>query len=383
MSESYFPLGIAEGPAFLGRHEEIRRLSANIEQGRHTLLLSPRRYGKTSLARHVIYGMNDIFCEIDLFLAIDEYAVETRLTRGIESIIQKLSHKKEKWLQLLLDFFKKSDQTWTIGFKGAQLQLKPNHHSDVPGNILDLFNALETMLSKQQKKAVVFIDEFQEITKIKTGKAIEGAIRHFAQASKQVVFIFSGSSRHLLLDMFNNRSRPLYKLCDWITLSRLDAKLYQSYLNKIAQKTLGSPLTEAVFDEIVTLSQCHPEGIYALCGQLWLLENNKKSFEKQDVQAAWKKHISEHIKQTRTMLSANSTGQMKVLILIAQGVTQQLTGKDAQKKLDLTSPSIVKALQTLEAEDLIERNSEGAYIIIDPVVKSSLLELYADYFELC
>ncbi len=380
MNSQYFPLGVAEGHAFLGRKEEIRQLMYNINQGRHTLLLSPRRYGKTSLARHTIQNKY-IFSEIDLFLAIDEYAIEARFTSGVESIIQTTSDKKKKWFDLLLGFFKNLDQTWTIGFKGMQLELKPNNHHDIPGNLLQLFNALEFMLSKQKKKVVLFVDEFQEISKINMGKAVEGAIRHFAQAAKHVIFIFSGSSRHLLLDIFGNRSRPLYKLCDWITLSRLDRNLYQNYLNKVAQQTFGMPLTEEVFNEIMTLSECHPEATYALCGQLWSVASNKKILVKHDVQKAWEDYVAKHLKQTRQILSANSSGQLKILVLIAMGITKGITGKDSQNKIGLTSPSISKALQVLEAEDLVEKDADGFYSIIDPVIKTTLLKFYSDYLR--
>ncbi len=245
---------------------------------------------------------------------------------------------------------------------------------------MQLFNALEFILSKQKKKVVIFVDEFQEINKINMGKAIEGAIRHFAQAAKYVIFIFSGSSRHLLLDIFGS-SRPLYKLCDWIILSRLDRNLYQSYLNKVAQQTFGKPLIEEVFNEIMTLSECHPEATYALCGQLWSKAANKQTLVKQDVQKAWEDYITKHLKQTRQILSTYSSGQLKVLMLIAMGIKKGITGKDSQAKLGLTSPSISKALQLLEAEDLIEKNVDGFYSIIDPVIKTTLLKFYSDYLR--
>ena len=101
-----------------------------------------------------------------------------------------------------------------------------------PENILDALNALEHILVKKKQKAVLFIDEFQEIVKLPIGKAVEGAIRHFAQESKYLSLIFSGSNRHILLSMFVDRSRPLYQLCDRINLGRIDSKYYKEYLNK-------------------------------------------------------------------------------------------------------------------------------------------------------
>lgn len=382
MNEDYFPLGIAQGHAFLGRENEAHQLVQNIAQRRHTLLLAPRRYGKTSLARYAIQMSQCIYTEIDLFLAIDESAVESCFITGIESLIQTVSGKKEQWFHLLVDYFKHAEHTWTVGFKGLQLELKPQNHNDIPRNILEILNALEYVLSKQKKQVVVFIDEFQEISKIPMAKSIEGAIRHFAQSCKHVVFIFSGSSRHLLLDIFGSRSRPLYKLCDWISLSRLEKVYYQKYLRKVGKKTFQAVLPDETFDEIIRISACHPEATYALCGQLWALCAPKNKIpQKNDVENAWEIYIKTHLKQTRQILSGCSSGQLKILIMIATGYTKNLSGKNSQSLMGISSAAISKALHVLELEDYIEKEETENYRIVDPVIKSTLLIYYSDYLR--
>lgn len=381
MSEQYFPLGIAEGIAFLGRSNEADKLTGNLRNGRHSLLLSPRRYGKTSLARHVIHDADVPYSEIDLFLAVDEVSIETCFLQAVESLIQKVSETPEQWFQTLLNFFKKAEKKWTIGIKGLQLELKPESRLNVADNILSALNAVEHVLAQKEKRAVIFVDEFQEINKVKDSKALEGAIRHFAQASKQLVFIFSGSSRHLLVDIFGNRSRPLYTLCDWISLSRLDSTLYKTYINKIALQTWQQELAAETLDAIVTITECHAEATYGLCANLWQHSQNlKQAPDALMVQTVWDMYVNDHLKQTRLALSGLSSGQIKMLILIASGVNKGLTGKEAQKKMNLTSPSIVAALNVLEAEDFIEKVEAGDYWrIIDPIIKSTLIVSYAGY----
>jgi len=379
MFNRYFPQGIAEGEAFLGRKEEAGRLADNLMCGRHTLLLAPRRYGKTSLARHEIRKIKYAHTEIDLFLAIDQRSIEARFLSGIEELIQKVSDTPSQWIHALMNFFRKSEKKWTIGIKGVKLELKPEDHHDIAGNILLSLQALEHVLAKKQRRAAIFIDEFQEISKIHEGKEIEGAVRHFAQASKYVVFIFSGSSRHLLLDMFGDNSRPLYSLCDWINLNRLEPDLYRRYLNKIANKTWGKPLEESALQSIIDCTECHPEYVYMLCANVWQqssLKNNSPA--KKDVANAWDLYVKEHLKQTRIMLSNLSAGQLKILILIALGYNREMTGKVIQKKINITSPSIVAALNVLENQDMIEKNEDGSYRAIDPAVKTTLVNYYRD-----
>lgn len=380
--DQYFPQGVAQADAFLGRQEETDKLLANINTGRHTLLLSPRRYGKTSLVRHALTQTNHPYIETDLFLAIDEKAIETRLLDGIQSLIQSFSEKPEQWLNTLINFFKKSNKKWTIGFKGVKLELQPNNNQDVAGNLLEVFNALEHILSHKKQRAVIFIDEFQELGKIKTGKTIEGAIRHFAQASKYLVFVFSGSNRHALIDIFGTRARPLYSLCDWVTLQRLTPQIYFTYLNHIANLTWKQSLPNDVLTAITDLTECHPEITYGFCANLWQYCISKQTPPSIDlIPNIWNSYVLERVKQTKLTLAEISAGQLKILILIATGTNIKLTGKEIQKKINLTSPTIVGALNTLEKEDFIEKINDGSYRIINPVIKATLTSYYSNYLD--
>ena len=176
----------------------------------------------------------------------------SKLLKGVRDLIQQVSDTPEQWFKTLRNYFNRLNKKWIIGIKGFYLELQPNDHSSIAENILDALNALEYILKKQNKKAILFIDEFQEIIKIKEGLAIEGAIRHFAQESKHLVFIFSGSNRHMLQSMFGDRTRPLYNLCDRLNLDRIDSSYYKKYLGYVSQKTWGEPIKRQFFDKIIT-----------------------------------------------------------------------------------------------------------------------------------
>jgi hypothetical protein len=381
MFERYFPLGIAAGESFLGREKEIQRLRTNIMHGLHTLLISPRRYGKTSLVKYVIDLVKYPHVEIDLFVAQNEFSIEQKFLKGIQSIINQVDS-PEKWFQTLVNFFKKSHKVWTVGIKGLQLELTPESHKDIPENILEALSALEYILSKKKQRAIIFIDEFQEIANIKISRAIEGTIRHFAQSSKYVIFIFSGSSQHLLKHMFDDKTRPLYALCDQIKLSRLLPENYLAYLNKIAKKTWRKKLPELVFKRIFELTECHPRYVYYLCMSLWEYTSSSKNLPKlEDVDKAWKALVSERIKDTREILFKKPMGQIKILSLISLGHTREITGKDAQYKLGMSGSAIVQSLKILEEEDYVEKLENHSYKIVDPLLRSIFIHYGSDYFS--
>src|SRR5690606_35752077 len=135
----------------------------------------------------------------------------------------------DQTLNIVRTFFKKRDSKWMIGTQGVNLVLIPSEHSDTATNIMDALLALENLLRQKKKRAVIFLDEMQEIGEVAEGKGIEGAIRHVAQETKYLSFVFSGSNRHLLSRMFFHKSRPLYKLCDKIVLERIPEADYKKH----------------------------------------------------------------------------------------------------------------------------------------------------------
>jgi AAA+ ATPase superfamily predicted ATPase len=380
MLDQYFPLGLAEGDAFIGRKQEIERLKKNIQQGYHTLLLAPRRHGKTSLAKKVITSEKYPWVEIDFFVASNELSIEQNILKGVLFILEQLDA-PERWLKILIDFFKKASKTWSVGIKGIKLELKPEHHKDVPGNILEALSALEHILQKTQKRVVLFFDEFQEISKLENNTAIEGSIRHFAQSSKYVVFIFSGSNRHMLQHMFCNESRPLYALCKEIFLTRLAPEEYCLYLNKIAKKTWKTPLANEVFEKIIEYTQCHPRYVYTLCMHLW---DHTESFVKgpsvENVSTVWQIMIEERVKDFREILAKRPQGQIKILSLVALNEVDELSSQLAQSKLQMSSSAIVQATKILVGDDYLEKSANGRYKIIDPLLKDIFIRYGSDYF---
>lgn len=265
--------------------------------------------------------------------------------------------------------------------KGLQLELIPENHKDIPENILDALRALEHILEKKKQRAVLFLDEFQEIAKIKISREIEGAIRHFAQKSKHVVFIFSGSSRHMLKHMFDDKSRPLYALCDEINLERLSKENYQPYFNKVAQRTFKKNLSNEACDKIIELTECHPRYVYLLCVFLWdYCLHEKKSPDVIAVQKTWELLLQDKLKDFREVLSQKTIGQIKLLTLIALGHAKELTGQNAQAKLGVSGSAITQGLNLLEKEEYIERLPDRTYRIIDPLLKEVFIRYGADYF---
>ena len=372
MKKSFFPQGVASGQAFLGREQEKDQLKANIEFGHHTLLVAPRRFGKTSLARHVLTQLDLPYEELNFFLSRSAIAVERKIRKCIQIVLGRNQTQLEKLLSHMKAYFTQANKHWTFGFKGlAEIELIPDREDDAAENIYTALCLLDNTLTALDQSVVLFLDEIQEIDLLKEGKQIQGAIREFAQQSESVTFIFSGSNRRLLAHMFDDDSMPLFELCERIQLKKIDTKIYQQYINHAAKQSFNRALGADVMDKIFAVSECHPKRVYNLCHQLWLL-NKSGQFTMDDVDNCWSHIIEMRLPDVRMKLAHLNTSQLKVITAIAVGFEGAITGRENQHRLELSSAAIATALKRLEDEAIVSKQT-AEYQIIDPLIKCVLV----------
>lgn len=374
---NYFPLGLAKGKAFCNRVMERKQLKTNIERNKHTIVISPRRYGKSSL---VLFSMNEAafpYERVDLFVAVSSKTIEDQILKGVKNLISKVTTAPEQAVSFITHYIKKLKSKWIVGTDGINLELIPDKDVEPAINIMESLLILEDILAKKKKAAVFFIDEFQEIGVLANDTGITGAIRHVAQECENIRFVFSGSNRHILATMFDDRTSPLYMLCDRITLERISANDYTQYLDKVAMETWKKKLDQTVMDEIFRLTERHPYYMNVLCDKLWVYHAENVPCIGL-VNTVWSDYILQEESKIAKELSLLSTSQKKILIAVAQGIYTDLTSKDNLNKFNLTSAAIVKSLKLLEEHDYLNKNKTGTYYIVDPLIKSSLQLFYPD-----
>ena len=180
----------------------------------------------------------------------------------------------------------------------------------------------------------------------------------------------------LLKKIFNDRTRPLYSLCDEIRVDRIATSYYEAYLLEVSQKSFNKPLATSTIERILELTDRHPRYVYLLCTEVWMrCEDRLPSID--DVNASWHEYVMQKYKDVRIELSGRAGVQLKLLTEISAGNNKQLSSQENQMTLSLTSSAIVQALQVLEKLDYVERNDTGEYRVIDPLIRSALLYAYS------
>lgn len=365
-----FPLGKAYGDAFCNRLNETKKLVGNIESGKHTFLVAPRRYGKSSLCEHAFKQINFSWFKVDFHLAIDEKDVERILINGVIELIGRSIGSVDKLIHIIKKQAKKLQPKFAFGSDHMKLELALSNDSSPAENIAEALLILEKLLKEKNRQAVFLLDEFQEIGTMKDGRAIEGAIRHVAQETQHLALIFCGSNPHLLQNMFEDERRPLYKLCRKLVLDRMGQEHYDVHINHVSEGLWGSKLDAEVFDKVMELTERHPYYVNYLCDALCSDCESLPTLA--DVEKAWDSVVDEERSDLIKDFSSLANNQRRVMIHIANYGGVNIFSTESAKKMDISVNSISRAVSTLIEKDYIEK-SGTEYRLIVPAYRPLLL----------
>ena len=365
-----FPLSIAFNNAFCNRTEELSRLTMYIEHHRPVLLVSPRRYGKTSLALRAIESTRLPYAHIDLFSSVDEQDIERAVLKGVGSLISKLESLPKKALKLASELFEGTHIRVVLTQIGVEVEISRDNDKKPAYRIQEILEKLEKLSLKVNKKMVIFFDEFQCIREIATDHALEGVFRQMAQQTKAISFIFSGSNRHLLNELFEDRNRPFYKLCERITLDRISEEKYIPHIQAAAKTKWKMHFSAEELSAIFNKSQRHPYYVNLLCSRLFT-KKEKPNIE--EINRLWSQYVIEERSNVASEIDLLSKNQKKLLIMLArERGTNAPLGQVFIRVSNISKATVEQSLGFLQKRDYVYQNDMGCYKVLDPLIAAVL-----------
>ncbi len=362
----YFPAGIAQDAAFVNRFEERKSLTKGMIANQHTLLMAPRRYGKTSLLTQVALEVGYPFCSMDLLSIHDEASVVDIFLDKVGRLVMELLPPVQKAREKLLSIFKNMSPELTLSALGQKLSLKMPKGGN---NISNLFLKLDEVAVTFEKRAIVFIDEMQQVGFLENGHSIEALIRHAVERSKNITYCFSGSSRHLLRKMFGNAARPLYRLCSMMEIGRIAEEHYKPHLKNLSRQRWGQEMSDMVFEKIMEMTEAHPFYVNVLCQNVWL-EEEILSVDK--IEMIWDRYVKGNRGVIVDDILGLTLNQKKVLSALAESPITEIYSGETMLAFKLTPGSVKRVIQSLLEKDLIYMN-KNAYCVLDPAIHYYLL----------
>ena len=361
--QEYFPQGVAIDESFCNRIKEKKALRTSIESNEHIVLVAPRRHGKTSLLAKVLTENDFPGISMDFFFVLTQAEVVKTISDGVSNIITQLLPKSQKTCKQLLKAAMALNPKLTFNLLGQKLEISTRQTTEK--TISELLLALDQFAGKAKKSCVVIFDEFQQIGELKENHAVEAAIRHAVERSQYVSYIFCGSKRHLLNEMFSDKSRPLYHLCDLMTIERIDSAAYHDFINQRAKKRWKKLLNTDALEEITHLTENHPYYVNALCRRLW---RGDKLPDLSEIRTIWNDYVNQQGVWITDDLSRLSLNRRKVLTALAIQNTKEPQGQEFSNRVSLAPSAIKKCLDDLKKLDVIYLKPDGYYNVLDPAV---------------
>lgn len=365
--EKSFVYGIAVTDYnFTGRKEETRRLMANFEGGINSILISPRRWGKTSLVDHVHRQLKDsdiIIVQLDIFGCKTEYDFYNALA---VAVLKQTASKVQLWMDEARDFLVRL--TPKIGIPidpvseiSVSLGITPETHS--PEEIL---NMVEVIAKRKNRHVVVCIDEFQQVGEFENTKQVQARLRSAWQHHHFTSYCLYGSKRHMMSKIFFNRSMPFYQFGDLLWLEKLPVSDWMDYIISHFEAT-GRHISEQMVERICEAVDNYPSYVQHLSSILLNHLPQGGTVTEDMMPSAVSELISTNEALYMQQIEPLSGYQMNLLKAIVSGIHSGYNEKRVRSQFDLGSPSnMVRLRSALIERDLIYSEMRQLYIT-DPV----------------
>jgi len=348
---------------FTNREMEVKKLTSNFQNRINTIIVSPRRWGKSSLVEKVAGQVRSKTIKvviIDLFGMRTEEEFYNALANAV---IKATSGKTEEWIELGKKFLKSITPKFTMEFGDKQnvsLQLDLETVKKYYRELLDL---PEKIAKEKNIDIVICIDEFQNISAFNDHLALQKRLRSVWQHHEKVTYCLYGSKQHMMMDLFNRQSNPFYKFGELMYLPKIAEAKWVNYITKQFQKT-KKEITPEQASKIALTVKCHPYYVQQLSHLTWINTEKKVSeaILKQSIQELLEQNALLYFKETEDL---NNT-ELNLLRAVLKN-EKQLSSKETIQKYRLgTSANVIKAKNGLIAKEIIDI-TQGEAFFVDPV----------------
>lgn len=346
---------------FCDREEETSKLTSALLNGRNVTLISPRRMGKTGLINHVFFNMmegkGDVACYyVDLY---QTDSLSSLVNKFANAVLGTLDTTEKKIVKQVVTFFKSLRPVINVdpvtGNPGFTVQVLPEmaEHS-----LSEIFDYME----QSGKACYVAFDEFQTVAGYKDGR-VEALLRSYIQRLSSVHFIFSGSRRHVLENMFASASRPFYQSAQTMPLREINPSAYYLFAKDKFGKHRQS-ISEEVFRYLYGRLSGHTWYVQMLLNRLY--ESGRSEISTELVDKVLEDIANENDATYQTFLRLISPVQARLLKAVAaEGKVTEILNHSFILKYRLGAASSIKSAAKALVEKELLLDVDGSYQVYD------------------
>jgi uncharacterized protein len=352
----------AEGEHFAGRERELAALVSRLRTGINVVLISPRRYGKTSL---LLRAEREL--EHDGATTIHANVLRSRDLGAFASQLATQAFRAPggRWhraRQAVPEFLRRLRTRPVVTFDGEHPKFSFDaalSARDADDVLADVYGLLADLAGR--RPATLVLDEFQAIVEL--GAHLPGLLKALADAHPKVSLVLAGSRRHLMERLVSTQDAALYGMAEPLALGPLPEDVMAAHLQLRAAAGRKS-MSEAVAELIVALAAPVPNNIQRLayetydCAGAVIDERATRA----GLAAAVDHDAAGHAERYESL----SPGQRRVVAALAEEPTRHPASAAFLARTALANPSSVrKALVALEEAELVDRRA-GLAVVADP-----------------
>ncbi len=349
---------VVEKPFFTNRSKEIEQVKGVLESSNHLILISPRRYGKTSLIFNAVQNIERpvIFLDLQLISNTQDFAAELlkRIYNEFKTakIKELIKHFRIIPTLSLNPITNSVDVTFQPSVKEITL-------------LEDVLNLLEKLSEK--KRTILVLDEFQEIKRI--SPTLDRTLRSIMQFHKNINYILLGSLEAMMKEIFEKKKSPFYHFGFVLYLSKIAFDDFRKFLVDSLKKIECN--SEDLANQILNFTNCHPYYTQQLAFSVWeLLKQNNK--EEKPVDKAITDLVYMHdLDYERLWHTLNQTDKL-VLINLALSNLSPLS-KEFLLKNSIASSTVFSGLKRLVQQGFLIKSNLN-YEIDDPFFKKWIVK---------
>ena len=364
---------IVPRPAFVDREAELARLVADLAECQKVFLISPRRYGKSSLVRHALgqLGRQGL---ATLEITVSSFSSYVAFLEGYTRALAALDTRAARARSWLRDMFSHVVPELRVeaGADGGRLAVSfpaVRTARDAARLAEEVFALPGRVAARLGRRIAIAFDEFQAIGSF-NGGSVEAALRAAVQQQRQVGYVFAGSEPTLMEQMIGPR-RPFYKAGPVMRLARIPADVFAPAVDSRFRRS-GLGVETGLGAAIVELAGNLPYDVQRLAHETWddAVRARRRHVALDDLHATLHRLLAEQDTMFETVWQRLTLPQRAVLraVVIEHGL--ELLGADARARHRLGGASSVQAaLAALQRLDLVAREDDGRYGVIDSLMR--------------
>ena len=349
------------------KREELEFVGDLVSTGQNVALIGPRRTGKTSLAlevcrkakRKIIHAdMMRVPSYADVIKRLIEAAMRDSKSGKVESFIKSLAHLRP---------------TFTIDpvSGGTQWTVSPANKS-TPQNVIDALRIIKARC--EATDAVLFIDEFQDLTALPQPDSLMAQIRAEVQLWSEVPIIFAGSDRDLMKALFTDPANPFYQSASVVMINNIDQSTFKRYIRRCFERT-GKSIENELIDQVFMVTGEHPNSTQKLLHFLWAKTAEGAAASEPELVDALAITIRAEQDEFERSLDNLTLIQSRALIAAAKLGGERTVGADFLELAGIRNPtSSTKALMRCVQLKMLQKDGAN-YRFTNPFFKEWLKRL--------